>query len=75
MDNQAFELLLQRLDNIDKNIDSTRVSVHTKLDEHSGRIGTLEAGEQRRQGMMKLGGIIVTACSGLVSFIVTHWKA
>lgn len=50
--------------------------LHDKLDDvtrdHGDRIGSLEKKNEHQRGMITGAGIIITAVSGFVSFMVSH---
>lgn len=68
MDDQAFKLLMQRFDRVDKD----NKEIKSLVASNTVRISSLETTRVRQRTVMAVAGTLFTGLSGVVSWIVSH---
>lgn len=66
MDQQAFDLMMSRFDNIDENLSDIKLS----SGKHEKRIRSLEDTRTSQKGIMIGGGTAVTTLAGAVTWLI-----
>ena len=69
------EPILEYLRSVKQDIRDMRSDINDLLKDHDTRLDDLEKRHAEERGMVKLGGVIITALSGFIAFIVSHFKS
>lgn len=72
MDPQAFQLLMDRFDSVDDELKEIKAAFNSQ----ELRISSLEDTRSRQRGIMIGGGMVVTFCASMFTWVVDHfWRA
>lgn len=67
--------VLEYLKSVKQDLREIKQDMTGMLQKHGERIDALEDSHAEQRGMVKMAGIIITAASGVVAFLVSHFKA
>lgn len=66
--------VLEYLKSVKQDLREIKQDMSGMLQKHGERIDALEDAHAEQRGMVKMAGIIITATSGVVAFLVSHFK-
>jgi hypothetical protein len=66
--------VLEYLKSVKQDIREMRSDLSAIIKDHDNRIDNLEDAHAEQRGMVKLAGVLITTVSGIVAFLVSHFK-
>jgi ribosome recycling factor len=66
--------VLEYLKSVKQDIREMRTDINGMLKDHDNRLDDLETKHAEQRGMVKLAGVLVTTVSGIIAFLVAHFK-
>jgi hypothetical protein len=66
--------VLEYLKSVKQDIREMRSDLVSMMREHGNRIDNLEDAHAEQRGMVKMAGVLITTVSGIVAFLVSHFK-
>lgn len=67
--------VLEYVKSIKQDLRDIKQDMSGMIQKHDERLDSLEDAHAEQRGMVKMAGAVVTAASGVIAFLVSHFKA